>query len=363
MKGHIPSLNGLRAISILMVIFYHLLQHHFLPDNTFTRLAGHLLFNGQLGVNIFFVISGFLITSLLMREKAYTGGISLRKFYGRRAIRIFPAYYFLLLVYFILQLLGFIHLSGQNWFSCLTYTRQFFPDSSYETSHLWSMSVEEVFYLIWPLLFMLLAKRVTPVSWVLILIVTIARIFQYAYPVPGLNNTIMSTGDALLVGCLFAIHNDKIKSWVLRYKKWYILIFPALAIAVLIYSYFFYLNTASSKPAADVLYRMQSLAYAFVGNIGLITNLLIGLFIVISINIAHSLWYRFLNLRPMEIIGRLSYSLYLWQQIFTSGKVHFYHNSFFLVMITIFGAAAISYYLIERPFFKLKSKFGFIEAN
>ena len=88
MKLHIPSLNGLRAISIFMVIGYHLMQHNFLPNTTIIKYGSQLFLNGQMGVNIFFVISGFLITSLSVKEKAGTGSISLNKFYGRRIIRI-----------------------------------------------------------------------------------------------------------------------------------------------------------------------------------------------------------------------------------------------------------------------------------
>jgi len=102
-KNHIPSLNGLRAISILMVVASHLYRHNFLPDNVLVRSIRLWFFNGALGVNVFFIISGFLITGLLIGEKENYGKISLKKFYLRRTIRIFPAYYFLLIVYSALQ--------------------------------------------------------------------------------------------------------------------------------------------------------------------------------------------------------------------------------------------------------------------
>jgi peptidoglycan/LPS O-acetylase OafA/YrhL len=99
-----PSLNGLRAISIILVLFHHL----GINNNIFQRFSEVdwldnvliLLQDGHLGVNIFFVISGFLITSIMMNEEKNTNTISLKNFYLKRAFRILPAFYFLLIVYF-----------------------------------------------------------------------------------------------------------------------------------------------------------------------------------------------------------------------------------------------------------------------
>jgi len=97
----IPSLNGLRALSILIVIFYHLLiNKKILFSNTLISKIIFSIIDGQFGVNIFFVISGFLITSLMQRENQ-TNNFSLKFFYLRRGLRIFPAYYFYLFIYSI----------------------------------------------------------------------------------------------------------------------------------------------------------------------------------------------------------------------------------------------------------------------
>jgi len=362
MKLHISSLNGLRAISIFMVIGYHLMQHNFLPNDSFIKYGSQLFFNGQMGVNIFFVISGFLITSLLMKEKTGTGSVSLNKFYCRRIIRIFPAYYFLLLIYFILEQYGYFHLDSRNWFSNLTFTKQFFHDSTYETEHLWSLSVEEVFYLIWPLMFLQLSKYYTGVLSLIILFFTVFRVFQFAYPTPHLNSSIWSTGDALLIGCLFAIHNDRIKAWVETKKKWAWLVVPALLICLIIYNYVYHLSSNPSNQVSPVsLHNLQAVAYALFGNIGLITNLLIGMLIMISINLQNTLWFRFLNLRIMELFGRLSYSLYLWQQLFTKDNPALHRIPLILLLMIILACACFSYYLIERPILKLKTRLGFKE--
>ncbi len=107
----IPSLNGLRGLSILFVLIAHIqIMSFHLPDGP----------GGQIGVNIFFVISGFLITYLLLKEEAATGTISLKNFFIRRSLRIFPAFYFLLLVYGVLQLFSVLHISAGSWLSSIT---------------------------------------------------------------------------------------------------------------------------------------------------------------------------------------------------------------------------------------------------
>lgn len=144
------SLDGLRAISIVAVIWHHTASHAF-PDAAIAA-------RGYMGVNLFFVISGFLITTLLLREKQRTGDISIRKFIVRRALRIFPLYYAVLFLYTLLVLqtarhdpagsaflynLRFYATYTSNWFVSLSNERVIFYFA-------WSLAVEEQFYLAWP---------------------------------------------------------------------------------------------------------------------------------------------------------------------------------------------------------------------
>ncbi len=362
-KNHIPSLNGLRAISIILVIGSHLYRHHFFSDNVFVSYTKLWLFNGALGVNVFFIISGFLITTLLIKERENTGRISFKNFYLRRTIRIFPAYYFLLLVYVVLQLNGLMHLNARDWLSDVTYTKQFFPNGDNETGHLWSLSVEEVFYLIWPIVFIKSKRYSVPIIWFLISIITIARMFQYTYPIPELVNTIFSTGDSLLIGCLFAINYNKIVSFVSRMGNWNILLFPAIMFSIYIFAHLYYLSSVNLNHTRSFfnLSVFQTLSYSLLGNIGLLTNLLIGLMIVYSINLK-SLWSRFLNLPVLEYFGKLSYSLYLWQQLFTQDKNAFHKIPSLALVLFIFLAACFSYYLIEKPFIRLKVRYAVFKS-
>jgi len=144
--GKFPSINGLQALSITFVILSHLdLQYGLLTyfkEVSWINPFVSLLSDGNFGVNVFFVISGFLITSLLLNEEETSGKVSLKNFYIRRTLRIFPAYFFLLLVYFILQLVCYISISKASWLTALTYTKYFNWQLDWYTAHAWSLSVE-----------------------------------------------------------------------------------------------------------------------------------------------------------------------------------------------------------------------------
>lgn len=152
LKGYIPSLDGFRAISILLVIFGHLIINQLLPAPLYSILK-EVSF-GELGVRIFFVISGFLITYLLLKERSKNGGVNLKAFYIRRLLRIFPVFYFYLGIVAILNFsLGF-QVPSLYFLSAALYIQNFSPwGSSWLIGHSWSLAVEEQFYLLWPAIF------------------------------------------------------------------------------------------------------------------------------------------------------------------------------------------------------------------
>jgi peptidoglycan/LPS O-acetylase OafA/YrhL len=143
--SYFPALDGLRAVCIAMVMSYHL--HEKVPS----------FFYGELGVDVFFVLSGFLITTLLLREKERSGSVSLKGFYVRRAFRILPVYYLVLLLYF--PAVWLMHDSAR-WHELkgalpylLTFTQEFRPVWTGNVyAQTWSLGFEEKFYLLWPLL-------------------------------------------------------------------------------------------------------------------------------------------------------------------------------------------------------------------
>src|SRR5262249_25513818 len=155
-RGRIPCLDGLRALAILLVIYAH---GHYPGDRLpfVPMLKGRC---GFLGVQIFFVLSGFLIPTLMLREVQRTGRVHLGHFYLRRALRIIPVYATYLILLAILDACGIVRLGGQQWLAAATYTVNFLPRPlPWAMSHLWSLCVEEHFYLLWPLLMTLLPPR------------------------------------------------------------------------------------------------------------------------------------------------------------------------------------------------------------
>ncbi|MBV8072845.1 MAG: acyltransferase, partial [Acidobacteriaceae bacterium] len=147
---YIPTLDGWRAVAIGMVIAYHASMVPFGTVEAYRSSWAYLLRFGHIGVALFFGISGFLITTLLLREEARNGRISLSKFYIRRCFRILPAYYALLGSITILGLIT----SRAELMSSLCFVRNYIHEGagggSYVTGHLWSLAVEEHFYLLWP---------------------------------------------------------------------------------------------------------------------------------------------------------------------------------------------------------------------
>ena len=136
-SGHLPSLDGLRAISIALVLLGHLSG-----TRNFGKLNLGIGDYAHLGVVVFFVISGFLITRLLLLEYEKRGSVSLKLFYARRALRLFPAAYAFIACVCLLWAAGVVHLRSTDIWHTVTYTVNYLPDSSWQIGHLWSLSNE-----------------------------------------------------------------------------------------------------------------------------------------------------------------------------------------------------------------------------
>ncbi len=342
----ISSLNGLRAISIIIVILYHLKQHGIIDQSAYLVQIFDLFFRGAFGVNVFFVISGFLITSLLINEEYKTNAISLKNFYIRRTLRIFPAFYFLLLVYFILQLLGYIYISNMAYFSAITYTKYIFKDGKdYFTGHAWSLSIEEHFYLLWPIMFKVFKKYRKTIPWLLILLSVVYEIYRLKDFPNQYNLNILAKSNTLAIGCLFAIHKDAIVNYL--QSKWTYLI--AIATGTILF-----LNYFENHFPTNLF--IGKLFYVLGGTDGIVSGFAIACFIFYSIYGPKNWWHWLLNTKLLNYIGLLSYSLYLWQQLFTYKSDMFINKAPFNILFLLL-AALFSYYIIEKPFLKLKDRF------
>jgi peptidoglycan/LPS O-acetylase OafA/YrhL len=216
--SRVPSLDGLRALSIMLVLLSHAQgTRGFLVRSAF-QYWGDL---GHLGVRVFFVISGFLITGLLLREVETTGSISLKGFYLRRFFRIFPAYYAYIAVIALCAYWHRVVLSKDDLLYALTYTMNYHSARSWLVGHAWSLSVEEQFYLLWPAVVAFGRRRgALRVAAVAVLLAPILKMSTYYFLPswrPTMGESFQTVADTLAVGCLLAIGRD----W-LKQRGWYV---------------------------------------------------------------------------------------------------------------------------------------------
>ena len=333
----IPSLDGLRAVSISLVLLAHL-----------SGTAGFVHFPelvqkgmGLFGVRVFFVISAFPITSLLLQEESRTGTVSLRLFYLRRTLRIFPPFYAYVGVVALVAALGWIELREFDLLSAVTYTTNYHPDRSWYLGHAWSLAVEEQFYLLWPFLLKFLGRRRAPLAALTAVVAAPLLRITLLVLAPGnrdgIGETFQTVADSIAAGCLLACYRDRLAAsarWLafLRGRSFWII--PALALA------------AAFVPSAKVNFLVGQT----------FTNLGIALLIERVVRFPHDLPGRFLNARPVAYVGVLSYSLYLWQQPFLNRHSNQLMTAFPLNLVLAFAAALASYYLIERPALRLRAR-------
>jgi peptidoglycan/LPS O-acetylase OafA/YrhL len=346
--GYEPALDGIRAVAVLLV------------------MAGHLglVYAGGLGVDIFFVLSGYLITAILVAEFRANGRVSLKKFYARRALRILPAVILLLLVLniFVAITQPRDHAEIFRWdslgalFYIANWLRAFGRDLGI-LGHLWSLSIEEQFYFLWPVTLAFLLSRKLSVNRILlivgfaILLVNVDRICLY-HGIESFNriyNGLDTRADALLVGCILGLTGYGILSR--RVFALLGLIGAAFVVYVLFRSY----------PVPATLQVPFGLTIG-----GTLFAVGTAFFLAAILSNGESIFARLLRLPPLVWTGRLSYGLYLWHfPVFTfvagwlRGSTPV--GSMALKICGTFAAATFSYYVLERPCLNLKKRFSVIE--
>jgi peptidoglycan/LPS O-acetylase OafA/YrhL len=323
-RSRIPSLDGLRAVSLACVLLAHLsgTRHFF-------RLE-MLEIYGNFGVRIFFVISGFLITGLLLKEHERAGTISLGAFYVRRAYRILPAAYV-----FMLAMIA-AHWHASSWssiLSALTYSSNYLHDKNWVLGHLWSLSVEEQFYLLWPLTLVLFFRmRLWVVASLLLSGPPLRVVFWVLWVYRAVEHPFPVVMDALAAGCALAMLQPQLQRrdrWLS--SRWFLLVPALTALLPLI------------RLVSNRTYQVAGLTVMHVG-------------IALSIQHAVRMRYRALNWTPVAWLGTLSYSFYLWQQPFLNRGSHAWWTSFpqNLTLALLFAAA--SYYWVEKPFLAMRER-------
>ena len=327
----IPSLDGLRAISITLVIVGHVLG---LKIPFFIGLAA-------LGVRVFFVISGYLITKILLREIEALGRIPLPRFYLRRTLRLFPAFFAYALVIIVLAHFGVVELKSGDVLSAFTYTMNYHRVRAWSLGHFWSLAVEEQFYFVWPALLVALGgTRGIRFAALYVLAAPLIRIGSwYVFPGSraGIGETFPTTADAIAIGCVLA----GVRPWLeqqpgyLRFQKsGAFALVPVVAVLT---------TRLDSHPLPDMLFG-QTLA-----------NVCVAMVIDWCVRFPEGSVGRLLNAPPLVVVGVGSYSLYLWQQLFLNPRSNLWFNAFPANVILASLMAVASYRLIEKPVMTLRS--------
>ena len=319
---YFPALDGLRALSLLLVIGGHVR----------TGLPIKQYFSGGLGVGIFFVLSGFLITILLLREELAFGSTSLGAFYIRRAFRILPPYFLTIGVYLLVALIPSQHELRVRFLNTLpyflTWSNEYVPKGVAATfTHSWSLSVEEKFYFVWPLLFFIVLRKLKG-RWAIVPITIIPLLIS---PTSSLPVAYFS----LLLGCCVAIalhalrgKQDEVLAFINRIPT-------IVAVIVWILSYF------------------ASLGGTFRVSFILSTAALLPVFLM-----RESLFSRILGSRICSYVGKRTYSMYLFHAfcltLFEDKLIHpttvaRYLGVVVLTYLLSLGVASVVYVVLERP--------------
>ncbi len=338
-RDHLPALDGVRAVAVLLVMFSH-------------SPLGHV--PGDLGVSAFFVLSGFLITWLLLRERAETGTISLRRFYARRTLRIFPAYYvFLLLSLAADTALGTpwtLGLAAAAFLYGMNYYNAFLGHPSTSLAHCWSLAVEEQFYLIWPWLFRALVARgqrtlVTALvaiiagvmAWRCLLYLGLGVPEAYAY------NAFDTRFDNLAVGCLLAVGLGDARARRAATHLARSQLLPLVTLALLWISRERISNAWHHGPGFTV------------------DALLLAVLLVQLVQLSRAPLWRWLEHPGVRYVGRISYPMYLWHAWGLSAARHVDAlpplGRFALGVALTLGVASASYFFVEKPFLRLKRRY------
>ena len=339
---YIKGFDTLRAISIILVLTSHLGIHQLLPDNEFMRERLSLLISGQTGVQIFFTLSGFLITYILLYELNEFKKINFFNFYMRRFLRLLPPLIVFYIVIAILMKFRLIHTTSVGFLFSFFYLYNFVPAKYYsgELAHTWSLALEEQYYFVWPFIINFFNRKKVFMFIFLILLACIISIYLY----PNLaftkgffpNRWFIPAVAPVLVGSLFAVlinNRDEYYEHYFKQKN------KTILIAIILFLFPLY------SPIVELSFLFQSIG--------------ISLLLVWIIYNQKSRLTSMLDNKALSYIGKISYGLYIYHGLFIKNGPYgdLWFQKFPQNIILTFTVAVLSFHLIESPILKLKKKF------
>jgi len=351
----IAGFDGIRALAVVFVVLQHLGVWAQADQPGFVRDKLSLLLSGGTGVQAFFILSGFLITILLIKERQTTGTVSIVNFMIRRSLRIFPLY----LLFCIVATLSFLfsnkNIPWQSLSYAYFYAYNFVSVQNYVAllGHTWSLAVEEHFYLVWPFVFamsfahgrlrLIIGSIVFIVSSIALHFFLVHLLISEQYFVARWS---FIAGSSIALGCIGALLVADGADW--KFKSRIFSTRTSLALGVVLFANSLYISTGS--------WFIENVVTAHIRSIGL---LLIILWIYFN---QRSLLVRTLEIRPLSYLGKISYGIYMWQGFLLSTGPKRLPNELWpppphvgLFMLIII--APLSYRYFEQPFLKLKDHF------
>jgi len=352
--SHFPSLDGIRAVSVFIVLTAH--ANSGFHNKRFTTLFA----GGTLGVYIFFVISGFLITTLLLKEKIKTGTISLRNFYIRRSLRILPVAYLYLFALFILHVFYGLAVSPMEYVGCLLFLVNlgYFHTGVY-TGHFWSLSVEEQFYIVFPSILKKNYRVYINFLFILLVLILVVRVIDFknlktlhptyhVFSALNIFKELIDRLDGIIIGSLLAIS-----------------LFKGIFPLQFVYKHKILLHLICI-PLILIFFNDLIGHWAFNS---VISSILIAVLLASNLKTSGDFIFRFLNMRILKRIGVLSYSTYIWQQLILFRFNNVFNNNqykYWGMVVCLFILSAVvysSYEFFERRFLSLKEKFTKVKST
>jgi len=343
-KNLFGSLDGLRALAILAVLWHH----------TPSAIAGWpITTRGFIGVDLFFIISGFLIATLLLRERQRQGSISLRNFYIRRFLRIFPAYYLMLLAVGATALLAPGNSAGvikHDLFFAALYLSNMVPMNSI-LAITWSLSAEEQFYLVAPLVLKTTRRTLLPLLILAYVFVSLPPFgFFSSIALPSFFRE--TTYGPILLGVILANLLNNERCFYALHKVIGRRGAPLVALAVLL--------AILNYPNPDISgWHRLFIHWAMLA--------LIATCVIKERHVLHSL----LTFGPVQRMGKVSYGIYLYHLIVAhfvhkgsvASNIKWSHTAFVGTVFATWAVAELSYRFYESPFLAMKSRFGAVAGT